>query len=78
MHNFDIPASKCRHGIKYVCARYGVDGKSVNESTIYRRMSAGAFPRPDCINGTNSWTGQVLDDYDAELNAKARESEVAA
>ena len=71
MQNFEIPSTKCRHGIKYVCLRYGLDGKPCNQSTIYRRMNAGAFPRPDNINGSNSWTEQTLDDYDIELRARA-------
>jgi len=74
MQNFDsfnIPAGKLRHGIRYICARYGVDGRPIHKSTIYRRMAAGAFPKPDNINGSNSWTGQVLDTYDDDLRRKA-------
>lgn len=77
-HNLDIPEGKTRHGMRYVCMRYGKDGKPANPATIHRAINRGNFPPPDKINGQNSWTDEVLDSYDAQLRADAEERAKAA
>lgn len=74
---FDIPAEKRRHGMRYVCARYGKDDKDLNPATIHRRINRGVFPNPDKINGTNSWTEAVLDAYDEQLRRDAEQGAAA-
>lgn len=78
MSDYEIPKGKRRLSIKAVCARYGTDGERVSEATIYRAMKRKTgipFPRPDKLNGSNSWPEERLDHYDELL---AEQAQVAA
>ncbi|TNE60266.1 MAG: AlpA family phage regulatory protein [Alphaproteobacteria bacterium] len=55
----------------YLRPRHVVEELGIAESTLYRWLDEGKFPRPQKLNGTLSiWTRETIDEWIASQNGE--------